>query len=183
MSHEDLMDCIDPIRTPAERQISALQREVTRLTAEREDAKERIVQLEDEYKYTRATIREGLTDEQNLAHPVTREKVLFIRQQRDALKRHLDAIAEALGQPIEHDARKYFKEYLPDQLAEMVTAIKRERETLRQALVQMLASAYPHPVEHPTMHAAWGAARDVLAGRKASPTAPAALDAGIKEQV
>jgi chromosome segregation ATPase len=67
--------------------ITTLESELAEARQKFDDAKERIVQLEDEYKYTRAAIREGLTDEQNVAHPVTREKVLFIREQRDALQR------------------------------------------------------------------------------------------------
>ncbi len=75
-------------------QISALQQQVARLTAERdavlEDAEHRGAEL---------------------------------FKQRDALKRHLDAIAEALG---------LGKAYLPDQLAGMVRELLEERNAERQ---------------------------------------------------
>ncbi len=75
-------------------QISALQQQVARLTVERDAV------LED------------------AEH---RGAELF--KQRDALKRHLDAIAEALG---------LGKAYLPDQLAGMVRELLEERNAERQ---------------------------------------------------
>ncbi len=93
-----------PTVSERDEQISALQREVARLTTQAQHLAELHARM----------VRELVSD-------------------RDTLKRYLGAIAEALGQPIEHDARKYFKEYLPDQLAEMVTALIKRSNTFEEA--------------------------------------------------
>ncbi len=175
MSHEDLRDCIDPIRTPAEQQISALQREVARLTTQAQHLAELHARM----------VRELVSD-------------------RDTLKRHLDAIAEALGLDKPKDEiipcpsalcvfnnfgkmptsepntlaaaclcyvqgkGAYRKpesaeppSYLPDQLAEMVTA-------LRQALEKISTWPPSYPCNQNIV--------------RVMEHARAALDAGIKEK-
>ncbi len=148
MSHEDLRDCIDPIRTPAEQQISALKREVARLhkawqlcTNERDKFQTEVARLTEWRSSIRGLIVALIAESPDWDHAWagdregwgfnfqwikwahTRAKAA--EQGRDTLKRHLDAIAEALGLD---------KAYLPDQLPEMVTALKRENKALRGAI-------------------------------------------------
>ncbi len=47
--------------------------------------------LEREYHLTRATSREGLSDQENIAHPTTVEKIHFMRAERDTLRAQLEA--------------------------------------------------------------------------------------------
>ncbi len=125
MSHEDLRDCIDPIRTPAERQISALQRYISK--------------MRDGYDAT--AVRNFMAYKAKMEAEVARltDERLAVERRCHTLKRHLDAIAEALGQPIEHDARKYFKAYQPDQLAGMVREL-RDRLTLIMGVNQEIGT-------------------------------------------
>ncbi len=61
-----------------------------------------------------------------------REEIARLTAERDTKKRHLDAIAEALHP---HKPKDGGWTYLPDQLAEMVTALKRKNEALRKIIV------------------------------------------------
>ncbi len=120
MSHEDLMDCIDPIRTPAEQQISALQREIASLKA-------RLVEYPD-----RATLTETLAASRAEVARLTDER-LAVERRCHTLKRHLDAIAEALHP---HKPKSEYTElgmeddlpaYQPDQLAGMVRELQEQK--------------------------------------------------------
>ncbi len=97
---------IPAIPDPRDEQISALQQEIARLTAELAHS-----QGETHEMRGRSIENHGLYGE---------------------AKRHLDAIAEALHP---HKPKDGGWTYLPDQLAEMVTALKRENEALASKLL------------------------------------------------
>ncbi len=113
-------------------------------------------------------------DEQTQA---AEDRALRYAKERDTLKRHLDAIAEALGLD---------KTYLPDQLPEMVTALRQKKEqgTEHKTVLPKVTSGelreYAKTIERLPAGSKKQADHYIATARGLRKLAEA-LDAGIKE--